>query len=258
MPAGVAAAGPRRAPAPRRATISSSRSRNHGSKPAICVDPLDREALAQRLGGDQQPVGRRPRQRALDLGRVGILELAHPVEPAQPDLQPAQRLLQALGEAAADRHHLADRLHRRRQQRLGALELLEREARDLGHDIIDRRLEARRGRAAGDVVGDLVERVADRQPRRDLGDREAGRLRRQRRGPRHARVHLDHDHPPGLRIDCELDVGTACFDADFAQHRDRCRAHALIFLVGQGQRRGDGDASRRYAPPSGRYSRSSR
>ena len=27
------------------------------------VDPLDREALAQRLGGDQQPVGRRPRQR---------------------------------------------------------------------------------------------------------------------------------------------------------------------------------------------------
>ena len=69
----------------------------------------------------------------------------------------------------------------RGQQRLGALELLEGEARDLGDDIIDRRLEARRGRAAGDVVRDLVERVADRQLGRDLGDREAGRLRRQRR-----------------------------------------------------------------------------
>jgi hypothetical protein len=34
------------------------------------------------------------------------------------------------------------------QQRLGAFELLEREARDLGHDIVDRRLEARRRRAA--------------------------------------------------------------------------------------------------------------
>ena len=36
--------------------------------------------------------------------------------PHRPVLQPAQRLLQALGEAAADRHHLADRLHRRRQR----------------------------------------------------------------------------------------------------------------------------------------------
>ena len=37
--------------------------------------------------------------------------------------------------------------------------------------------------ALGDVVGDLVERVPDGEPRRDLGDREPGGLRRQRRGP---------------------------------------------------------------------------
>ena len=67
-------------------------------EPGDRVDPLDREALAKRLGRDQQPVGRRPRQRAFDRRRIGIFELAHPVEPGEPRLQPAQRLLQALGE----------------------------------------------------------------------------------------------------------------------------------------------------------------
>ncbi len=79
------------------------------------VDPLDREALAQRFRRNQQPVGRRPRQRARDLGRVGALEGPHAVEAGEARLEPAQRLLQALGEVTADRHHLADRLHRGRQ-----------------------------------------------------------------------------------------------------------------------------------------------
>ena len=77
---------------------------------------------------------------------------------------------------------------------LGAGEFLEGEARDLGDDVVDGRLERGRRRAAGDVVGDLVERVADRELGGDLGDRKAGRLRGQRGGARHARVHLDHDH----------------------------------------------------------------
>ena len=205
------------------------------------VDPLDRKAVAQGLGCNQQPVGRRPRQRSFDPPVVGAVELAHAIEPAQPRFQAAQRLLQALGERPADRHHFADRLHRGRQQWRRALELFKGEARDLGDDIIDRRLEARRGRSAGDVVGDLVQSIADRKLGRDLGDRESGGLGRQRGGSRDARVHLDHHHPPGLGIDCELDVGTACFDTDFAQHRNACRTHALIVLVGQGQRRGDGD-----------------
>src|SRR3546814_17080359 len=72
-------------------------------------------------------------------------------------LQPAQRLLQRFVDVAPDRHHLADRFHRGREQRLGAFELLEREARNLGDDVIDRRLERGRG-DAGDVVLDLVER----------------------------------------------------------------------------------------------------
>jgi hypothetical protein len=58
---------------------------------------------------------------------------------------------------------------------------------------------------------DLVQRVAHRQLGGDLGDREAGGLRRQRRGARHARVHLDDDQAAVLRIDRELHVRAAGF-----------------------------------------------
>ena len=94
-------------------------------------------------------------------------------------LQAAQRLLQRLLERPADGHRLADRLHLRGQRRVGVGELLERPARHLGDDVVDGRLEAGR-RLAGDVVAQLVEAVADGQLGGDLGDREAGRLRRQR------------------------------------------------------------------------------
>ena len=65
-----------------------------------------------------------------------------PVEDRVLALQRAQRLLQRLGEVAADRHRLADRLHVRGQRRVGAGELLEREPRHLHHDVVERRLEA--------------------------------------------------------------------------------------------------------------------
>ena len=47
---------------------------------------------------------------------------------------------------------------------------------------------------------------------------------------------------PSGRIDGELHVRAAGIDPDLAQHRDRGVAHDLVFLVGQGQRRRDGDA----------------
>ena len=153
-----------RAPAPRPRRSPASRSRNHGSKPAIALIRSTREALAQRLGGDQQPVRRRPRQRRSRSPPASAFSSSRTrSSPLSPVSSPRSAFCRLSANDAPDRHHLADRLHRRRQQRLGALELLEGEARDLGDDIIDRRLEARRRRAAGDVVGDLVERVADRQ-----------------------------------------------------------------------------------------------
>ena len=166
-----------------------------------------------------------------DALRAGIAQLGFDgfavggllVEPVAADFQPAQRLLQRLLEGAADRHHLAHRLHLRGEAAVGLRKFLEGEARNLGDDVIDRRLERGRGRAAGDVVLQLVQGVADRQLGRHLGDREAGRLGRQRGGARHARVHLDHHHAAVVRVDGELHVGAAGFHADLAQHRDARR-----------------------------------
>ena len=113
-------------------------------------------------------------------------------------LQRAQRLLERLGEVAADRHGLADRLHGGGEGGVGGRELLEGEPRRLDDDVVERRLEGGRG-LLGDVVGDLVERVADGELGGDLGDREAGGLRRERRGAGDARVHLDDDDPAVAR-----------------------------------------------------------
>ena len=114
-------------------------------------------------------------------------------EPGQAGLEPAQGLLQRFLEGAADRHDFADRFHRGGEDRLGAGEFLEGEARNLGDHIVDGRLEGGGRGAAGDVVGEFIQRVADGEPRRDLGDRKAGRLGGERGGARHARVHLDDD-----------------------------------------------------------------
>ena len=88
---------------------------------------------------------------------------------------------------------------------LGLGKLFKRPAGNLGHHIIDRRLEA--GRClAGDVIADLVEPIADGKLGGDLGDRKPGRLAGQGAAAADPRIHLDHDHPPGLRINRELDV----------------------------------------------------
>ena len=212
--------------------------------PAGGVDVGIAHAEPHRLRDFEDAVGRRRAER----GANGVLVVALAearngdlVETGEAGFERAQRLLQALRKGAADRHRLADRFHRRGEHRLGAGKFLEGKARNFGDDVIDGRLERGRRGAAGDVVGDLVERVADRELGGDLGDRKAGRLRGQRRGARHARIHLDDDEPAVGRIDRELHVGAAGLHPDLAQHRDRGVAHDLIFLVGQRQRRRDGD-----------------
>ena len=184
-------------------------------------------------------VGRRASSRS-GAGLLGRRARALPVEAAALLLERAQRLLQRLGEGAADRHRLADRLHRRRERVVGGGELLEREPRHLDDDVVERRLEGCRG-LAGDVVGHLVEGVADRHLRGDLRDREPGRLGGQGRRARDAGVHLDDDDPAVDGVDRELDVAAAGVDADLADHRDADVAQPLVLAVGEGERRGDGD-----------------
>ena len=204
-------------------------------------DLLDGEILAKGLRDLEDAIGCPLGERGGDDLAADAFEFGDAVEPVEPGFEPAQRLLHRFGEAASDRHDLADRFHRGRQLVFRSLELLEREARDLGDDIVDSRFETGRG-GAGDLVLDFVERVTHRQLRGDACDREAGGLRCQRGRPRHARVHLDHDQSTVGGIDRELDVRTAGFDTDLAQHLDAGGAHDLVFLVGQRQRGRDGDA----------------
>ncbi len=163
----------------------------------------------------------------------------------EPGLQTAQGFLQRLLERTADRHHLTHRLHLCRQAIVGRRKLLEGEAWDLGHDVVDRRLERRRCRTAGDVVLQFIERVTHGELRRNFGDREARGFRGQRGGAGHARIHLDDEQTPILRTHGELHVGAARVHADLAQHRDGGVAHALILFVRecQGRRDRDGVAS---------------
>ena len=127
------------------------------------------------------PIAARSALASSPLPRPSISISSRPVRPVSSE---RSAFCSDFGEGAADRHRLADRLHRGGQHRLGAGEFLEREARDLGDDIVDGRLERGRRRAAGDVVGDLVERVADGELGRDLGDRESRSP--SRRAPRSA------------------------------------------------------------------------
>ena len=148
------------------------------------------------------------------------------------ELARAERLQERLGERPADSHRLADRLHLRAERRVGAGELLEREARELDDDVVERGLEARRRRLR-EVVRDLVERVADRELRRDLRNWIARCLRGERGRPRDARVHLDHPDLAGLAAARELDVRAARLDADGADDRGRGIAELLVGLVGE-------------------------
>ena len=211
--------------------------------PADAVDFLDRQAEPKGLRAAQEPVGRRRAEGGAD--RVLVVALAEPgdldlVEAVPPDLERAQRLLQRFLERAADGHRFADAFHLRGQRRVGLREFLEGEARNLGDDVINGRLEARRG-FARDVVLEFVEQVADGELGGDLRDGKAGGLGRQRGLRRDARVHLDDDHAAVVRVDAELDVRAAGLDAHGADHGEALVAHDLKFLVGQRLDGRDGD-----------------
>ena len=91
------------------------------------------------------------------------------------ELARAVCLEERLGERPPDAHRLSDRLHLRPERLVRTGELLEREPRELDDDVVERRLEAR-GSRPSQVVGDLVQRVADGELGGDLRDRIPGRF----------------------------------------------------------------------------------
>ena len=148
------------------------------------------------------------------------------------ELARTPRLAECLREGPADPHRLADGLHLCSKRPIRTRELLEREARELHDHVVERRLEARRRRPR-EIVRDLLERVADGELRRDLCDRIARRLRSERGGARHTRIHLDHPELSGLAIARELDVRAAALHTDGADHRDRRVAELLVSVIGE-------------------------
>ena len=204
--------------------------------PGDLRDRLDARSGAQGGEDGEDPVGPRDAQR---VGlRRGHRDGVHPA--GAPGLERAQRFSERLGERPPEGHDFADRLHLHAERRIGARELLEREARDFRDDVVERRLE-RGGRLLRDVVRNLVEAVADGEEGRDLRDREARCLRGERRRPRDARVHLDHDPAARLRVDRELDVRAARRDADGADDLLRVVAHRLVLDVRERHLGGDRD-----------------
>ena len=170
---------------------------------------------------------------------VGTL-LATGADALMPVLQRTHGLAEGLLKGAADRHDLAHGLHARGERGVGTLELLEGKARHLDHAVVNRGLKAGR-RCLGNVVDDLVERVAHGKARGGLGDGETRGLGGQRGRTAHARVHLDDDQATGVGVHGKLHVGATGLDADLLQNGERGHAHALILKVGERLRRRHGD-----------------
>ena len=161
------------------------------------------------------------------------------VERVQLDLRAAHGLHDGHFKRRRDGHDLTGGLHLRAQFAAGADELVERPLGQLHHHIVQRRLEAGAG-LAGDLVFDLIQRVAQRDLRGHLGDGIAGRLAGQRRGARYAGIDLDDGIFERIGIERELAVATAG-DAQRRYDVERGRAQHLIFIGGQRQRRRDDD-----------------
>ena len=147
------------------------------------MDIFNREARAQSLCDDAQTV----------LGWLGnggfqhivIIALAEAwdvdlVEAGNARFHGAERFLEGFLEGPANGHGFANRLHAGCQAGICAFVFLKVEARNLGDDIVDGRLKARR-RDAGNVVVELIQGVTHGQLGRDFRNRETGRLGRKRR-----------------------------------------------------------------------------
>ncbi len=157
------------------------------------------------------------------------------------DFERTNPFLQGFFERAADGHRFAHRFHCGCQHVGGLGKFFKSPARNLDHAVIEGGFERGEG-LTGDVVGNFIQRIADRQFGRDFCNREPGRLGGQCRAPRHPGVHLYHDHLPIHGVDGKLHIGAAGVDPDFPHDGDRGIAHDLVFPVAEGLGGCNGDA----------------
>ena len=198
-------------------------------------------ALAQRLIEDKLPLGGGLFQELEQLLQALFVEVLGKAQAVSSVLQGADRLLEGFFIGLADAHDLAHGAHLRAELVLGLLELLKGPSGELDDHVV----------AAGDVVleravlaaGDVGKRQARCQHRRNQRDGEARRLGGQGRGARGARVDLDDDDAPGLRVAGELHV-RAADDLDGVHDLVRLALQLLLHVLGDGEhgRRAEGVA----------------
>ena len=135
---------------------------------------FDGVAFAQRIAQVHQALGMRRNQTLHEAPWFDVFGGG-----ALTGIERTDTLHQRFFEGSANRHRLANRLHLRTESLFRAGELLKLPLGNLHDNVIDGRLEAG-GSLASDVVGDLVERVADGEPCGDLSYGEARGFRRKR------------------------------------------------------------------------------
>mmetsp|Transcript_894 Transcript_894/g.2080 ORF Transcript_894/g.2080 Transcript_894/m.2080 type:complete len:1014 (-) Transcript_894:28-3069(-) len=218
--------------------------RELGAEPGVnlgeVVDLLLGQAVLKCLLHEEHALGVGVAHVVQQLGPLQGLVVGRQRPPVEAGLQAAERLLEGLLEGAAHGHRLTHTPHHGGQDVVGAGELLEGEAGDLGHDVVNGGLEGRGG-LPGDIVGDHVQGVAAGQLGGDLCNGEASGLGGERGGAAHAGVHLNDDHLAVLRVDGVLHVRAAALNAHLADDVDGVVTQALVLAVGQGLRGGDGD-----------------
>ncbi len=199
------------------------------------VEFLDVGPLAQGFVHDELPLAGgigQPRQKGV---QRQLVEVPGKPQAVAADLQAADGLLQGFLVVLADAHHLAHRPHLGAETVFDALELLERPACELDHDVVAGWRVFLESTIA--PVGDLVQGEPPGQKGGDPCDGEAGGLRSQRRGARGARVDLDHDDTPGPGVVGELNVGAAD-DFDGLHDGVRVVLQALLQRGVDGEHRG--------------------
>ena len=165
-------------------------------------------------------------EKIIDTHMLGV-ELRH-VDVVLAVLERADRFQKALFKSSADTHDLTGRLHLCREFIHRRRELIERESRHLRNNIVERRFEA--GRSIGKL--DLVQIHADRDLRRDTGDRVTAGLRSQCGRSRYTGIDLDDIVLKGVRVERELAV-TSAFNTERTDDLQRTVTEHVIFLIRQ-------------------------
>mmetsp|Transcript_14281 Transcript_14281/g.23195 ORF Transcript_14281/g.23195 Transcript_14281/m.23195 type:complete len:1459 (-) Transcript_14281:343-4719(-) len=173
----------------------------------------------------------------LSLGGGRLVHVGVRLEALNRGVDHTHGLLERLLPGAADTHDLTDGLHGRSDLAGNKVELGHIPTGDLGHHVIERRLEAGSG-ALGDLVGDVRELDTKRELGSHEGKRVTSGLGGKGRGTGKTRVNLNNSVLVRVRVEGVLNVALTN-DAKVLDSLDGGVTEHLVIEVGEGLGRGD-------------------